>query len=33
MQRAVDVGLKRHAILIELSEFGERHDLKPAGIG
>ena len=31
--RAVDVGLKRHAILVELSELGERHDLKAAGIG
>ena len=33
MPRAIDVGLKGHAILIQLSEFGERHDLEPAGIG
>ncbi len=33
MSSAVDVGLERHAVFVELPELGERHDLEAAGIG
>jgi hypothetical protein len=33
ISRAVDMGLERHAVGIELAQAGQRHDLKPARIG
>ncbi len=33
VQRAIDVALERHALLVELAQTGQRHDLETAGIG
>ncbi len=33
MRRAVQVRLERDAVRVELSQFGQRHDLEAAGVG